>query len=133
MLIFDTNIWISYALTPKGTVGGCVHKALQNYDCAFSEETFREVTEVLLRPKFDPYISSERRVSFLEKMASVARWFVVTDKVTDCRDPKDNIFLELALACNADYLVTGDRDLLVLDPYGKTRILTVATFTELLV
>ena len=126
MLIFDTNIWVNYALSPRGKVGMRAQLLLSSEEYAFSKETFQEFTEVLLRDKFDPYVSRDKRLQFLKVVASGAQWFQINIRVNDCRDLKDNMFLELALACEAEYLITGDQDLLVLHPYGKTRILTIA-------
>ncbi len=126
MLIFDTNIWVSYALSPHGKMRGDVQVAIALDDYAFSKDTFRELTEVLLRDKFDPYVSREKRIQFLKVAASGAQWFQAAHQVSDCRDPRDDMFLALALACEADFLVSGDQDLLVLNPYGKTRILTIS-------
>lgn len=50
--------------------------------------------------------------------------------ITDCRDPKDNIFLELALTCQAQYLVSGDKDLLSLHPYQGIQIITARDFLQ---
>ena len=125
MLIIDTNIWVSYALTPKGKVGRSLQVALDSCDYAFSDETFREFTEVLLRSKFDAYVSKGKRVNFLKEVARGAQWFQVTEVVSDCRDPKDNMFLALALTCRASFIITGDQDLLVLDPYRTTRIVKI--------
>jgi putative PIN family toxin of toxin-antitoxin system len=89
----------------------------------------RELTEVVMRSKFDPYITRQIRLKIVRGIASDAEWFTPTETIRDCRDPKDNKFLELAVAAKADFLVTGDDDLLVLDPFRKTRILTIADFT----
>ncbi len=50
--------------------------------------------------------------------------------VTDCRDPKDNMFLDIALTCNALYLVSGDKDLIALNPYKGVEIITATEFLE---
>jgi len=65
MLVFDTNIWVSYALSPGGVVGQCVDKAIDHNDYAFSEATFAELADVLMRPKFDPYFSQHARQAAL--------------------------------------------------------------------
>jgi len=52
--------------------------------------------------------------------------------VQQCRDTKDNFLLNLAIDGKVDYLVTGDKDLLVLEKVGKTRVVTLAKFTELI-
>lgn len=125
MLILDTNIWLSYALTPSGRLGASVQQILEQNDYAFSRATFRELSEVLLRSKFDPYVKRENRVRFLKSVAEAAQWFQVETEVTDCRDPKYNKFLSLAQQSHASHLISGDQDLHILDPYHNTRILTV--------
>ena len=54
----------------------------------------------------------------------------VESTVTICRDPKDNFLLELAKDGKADYLLTGDKDLLELKKFGKTKIQTISTFID---
>lgn len=84
-----------------------------------------------MRSKFDPYISQDSRAEFLKKLASVAQWFTTEAVANECRDKDDNKFLDLARSCSAEYLITGDQDLLVLDPYQNTRILKATEFEEL--
>ena len=98
---------------------------------AMSDETFSELVEVLLRPKFDRFVSLESRQATLEAIAYAAKWFTPNESVEACRDPRDNKFLELAMTCRAAYLITGDEDLLILNPFGKTRILTLSEFSSL--
>ena len=131
MLVFDTNIWVSYALTPESKTAILVKSALENHPFAFSEATFTELTEVLLREKFDPYVSKEGRIAFLKELSSKAEWYATKAIATECRDKNDNKFLDLARTCAADYLITGDNDLLVLSVYEKTPILTLADFAEI--
>jgi putative PIN family toxin of toxin-antitoxin system len=90
----------------------------------------RELTEVILRKKFDKYITRQVRLNLLKGIAKNAEWFVPAEAINDCRDTKDNKFLELAVAAKADFLITGDEDLLVLDPFRKTRILTMTDFIQ---
>jgi putative PIN family toxin of toxin-antitoxin system len=63
-------------------------------------------------------------------VATKLRIFSPTEIITDCRDPKDNKFLELAVEANASCIVTGDKDLLVLDPFRGIPILTAADFLK---
>jgi putative PIN family toxin of toxin-antitoxin system len=65
---------------------------------------------------------------FLAELARVVELVAITQRITLCRDPRDDKFLELALAGRADFLVTGDVDLLALDPFHGTRILDPATY-----
>lgn len=61
---------------------------------------------------------------------SVAEIIIPTVVVNDCRDPKDNKFLEIAISGNADCIVSGDKDLMVLHPYRGISILTPMQFLE---
>jgi len=130
VLICDTNIWISYALFPESGLSQVIGRAIENLPYAMSNDTFSELADVLLRPKFDPYVSVETRQAVLQKIASAARWVSPTESIHDCRDSKDNKFLELVATCQAEFLITGDDDLLILNPFRKTRILTPAQFAS---
>ena len=83
---------------------------------------------MLLDDKFDPYFSKKKRILALKAIARSAQWFNPTLKITDCRDPEDNKFLELAKNCKATAIVTGDQDLLALNPYQGIRIVTIKEF-----
>ena len=93
-----------------------------------SIERLDEVRDVLARPRFERYVSAEERVRFLASL--VARVVLVTPavRVEVCRDPKDDVFLSVALAGGADVIVSGDLDLFTLDPFHGVRILTPAAF-----
>jgi len=126
MLVIDTNLWVSYALFRKGAVGKELSLLLFNHTYAFSDATFRELTEVLMRAKFDAYISKQSRVAILREIAGGAEWLTPSETITDCRDPKDNMFLELAVAASATHVITGDEDLLVLQPYREIQIAKIS-------
>jgi putative PIN family toxin of toxin-antitoxin system len=65
---------------------------------------------------------------FLAELARVVELVAITQRITLCRDPRDDKFLELAIAGRADFLVTGDVDLLTLDPFHGTAIMDPATY-----
>lgn len=129
MLILDSNILVSYSLNKKSHLGRTVKTILAKHAYACSAATFNELTAVLLREKFDRYFLRSSRAEMLRNIATGADWFTPTQTIRGCRDPKDNKFLELAVAAEAEFLITGDEDLLILDPFRKTRILTIADFT----
>ncbi|GEM_PF-1527967 len=79
--------------------------------------TIGELDDVLRCPKFDVYLSEERRLTFLAALLREAEMVDVVNVVTACRDPKDNKFLELAVSGRATHIVSGDTDLLVLHPF----------------
>ena len=86
--------------------------------------------EVLFREKFEKFIPIEERRVFRSDCLELAVILDVKIELHDCRDPKDNKFLELAVTGNADVIVTGDKDLLVLHPYQDILILNSASFLE---
>jgi putative PIN family toxin of toxin-antitoxin system len=86
---------------------------------------------VLARPKFRRYFQAEHRRRFLQELSENAELVLVTHSIQACRDPMDNMILELAVSGRADCVVTGDKDLLVLDPFQGIRIVTPTTFLEM--
>lgn len=91
---------------------------------------FREIADVLARPKFARILIEDRRREILELLAAAALWVEPTEQVRDCRDAKDNRYLELALAARATTIVSGDQDLLVLNPWRGVRLLSPNQFIE---
>ena len=95
---------------------------------ALSDPVFSELSEVLARPKFRRAISDDQRQEILELLSAASMWFDPSQPVLDCRDTKDNRYLELALAAEAVAIVSGDEDLLALDPWRGIRIMSPASF-----
>ena len=123
-VILDTNVLLSRLLLPDSTTARAVRRLL---DCAqpiVSEETLTELADTLSRPKFDPYVSRPDRQRFFELYARVAEWVPGTSTIRRCRDPKDDKFLELAVDGKADWIITGDKDLLDLSPFQSASLLT---------
>lgn len=129
--ICDTNIFVSAVLSFNSLPAKIIEDILnKNIFFAFSDETYHELVEVFNRKKFDKYISVEKRDLFIDKIYNSSQNYTINEKVALCRDPKDNKFLDLALASNAEFLITGDEDLLVLKNIGKTEIITPREFIE---
>jgi uncharacterized protein len=93
-----------------------------------SLELLEEFSDVLGREKFDRFLTSEERDEFLETFIERATLVEVIERVQECRDPKDDKILELALNGRAEYIVSGDKDLLVLNPFRGVKIVTVEEF-----
>ena len=129
-VIVDTNVIISAALRPHSIPRALVTEVLHHHVPLLSRETYAEVSERLLRPKFDPYASRWERLHLLEMLFFASERITVHTTVNDCRDPSDNAFLALAIDGDADTIITGDRDLLELNPHGRVSILTPAAFLE---
>lgn len=126
--VIDTNVLIARLLIPNGVPARAVDRALNEGVLLVSDETLAEIVEVLSRPKFDRYVSVADRQHFLELLGGVARRVPVTHQMAICRDPRDDKFLHVALNGEADALVTGDADLLVLHPLHGIEILSPADF-----
>jgi putative PIN family toxin of toxin-antitoxin system len=125
-VVLDTNVLISRMLIPQSVAGRAVSRLLHQAQLLVSEATLSELAQTLTRKKFDPYVSQEDRQEFFRRFARVAEWVTVTSTVRQCRDPRDDKFLELAVDGEAHLLVTGDQDLLTLSPFRSVSILTPA-------
>lgn len=107
-------------------------------DCAFREgkvllslATLAELYDVLHRKQFRRYIDEEDARSFVAALARESELIDVDVQIKTCRDPKDDKFLEVAVSGRATHLITGDTDLLVLDPFQGVRILSPQEFLDL--
>jgi len=127
-IIFDTNVLISAALLRRSVSRQAFDRALYDGQILTSIPTLTELRDVLFRSRFDAYLTDADRQEFLAAFVRDAILTVVAEKVTECRDPKDNKFLELALSGEATHLVSGDKDLLVLHPFRGISILTPRDF-----
>jgi putative PIN family toxin of toxin-antitoxin system len=112
-VILDTNIWISFLIS----------KRLEELDVlleselvtlVFSSELLEEFLEVAVRPKFSKFFKKSDIKGLVNQLDRYGELVAVTSKVDECRDPKDNFLLSLAIDSKADFLITGDSDLLVL-------------------
>ena len=98
----------------------------------FSQELLEEFVTVAKRPKLKKYISRDELEDLLETIDEVAEIVNVTSEISQCRDPKDNFLLSLAIDGKADFLLTGDKDLLVLKKIGNTEIKTISEFFDII-
>lgn len=119
---------VSAALREDGVPERALLRAEETELFALSAEVDAEIAGVLDRPRFAGAVSPIRRARILDVLRGQAAWFVPTERVADCRDAKDNKYLELALASNAWTIVSGDADLLVLHPWRGVRILRPAEY-----
>jgi len=85
----------------------------------------------LNRTKFSKLISKDIIDEFYLLSRNIFEFVEVNSEVNICRDPNDDFILELCKDCNADYLVTGDNDLLVLEKFENTKIITFNKFIEM--
>jgi putative PIN family toxin of toxin-antitoxin system len=122
--VVDTGVLISRLLLPKSVPGQVVSKVVSYGRLLVSTAAVEELADVLARPKFDPYLTVAERQRFLRLVVRVAERVPIIHRIEACRDPKDDKFLELAINGKAAVLVTGDDDLLVLNPFRGLPILT---------
>ena len=90
-----------------------------------------EMNRVIVQDRFDRYVSRRQRERFLELLIRESEHIEIAESIQVCRDPKDDRVLELAVCGNAAYIVTGDADLLVLNPFRGIGVLRPADFLEL--
>jgi uncharacterized protein len=128
--VLDTNVLISALLFKTSVPFLAIELAEKQGIILYSEATLNELEQVLNRKKFNKYLSLEDRQLFLLKFISSSQLVSITENITVCRDEKDNKFLELAVSGNANVIVTGDLDLLVLSPFQAVEILTPDMFID---
>jgi len=126
-VVVDTNVLVSAALKRNSTPAAAL-LALERRDTLLkSLATERQLFDVLARPYFSPLIGDEVR-AWLRMLMLIAELVGITERITACRDPTDDKFLELAVNGHADLIVSGDADLLALNPFRGIPILTPAAF-----
>ena len=130
-IIIDTNIWISFLISKNFSF---LDKFIENgkLKLIFSKELYREFLEVIERPKFKKYFHKsdiEHLTNIIDKFGILIE---ITSQIEKCRDIKDDFLLNLAIDSNADFLVTGDLDLLEIKQINETKILKIKELEELL-
>jgi putative PIN family toxin of toxin-antitoxin system len=96
----------------------------------FSDELMTEFIDVTGREKLKPYFTKEDIASLIDLIEEYGEIIKVNSKVDACRDKEDNFLLSLAKDGKSDYLITGDKDLLVIESFGKTKIISLTDFLE---
>ena len=128
MIVFDASTVVSAALKVDSIPERALLRAEEADIFALSIDVDREIVTVLSRPKFARAIPLERRTRVLDILRNAAIWFDPAVRIADCRDPKDDKYLELALISGAETIVSGDDDLLVLNPWRGVRVLSPADY-----
>ena len=127
-VVMDTNVVVCAALLPRCRPRQAFARALEHGTLLMSSATVAELNDVLSRPRFDTNMHADDRLEFLAALVRDAELVAVTEVVSDCRDPKDDKFLELVLNGNATHSVSVDEDLLVLHPFCGIPLLTPQGF-----
>lgn len=126
--VVGTNVLISAAPSAGSAPAQMLRHLLAQGRLVFCEETFAELETRLWRPKFDRYLSLERRRQLLHDLRAAGEWVTLPSAPlpTYSREPDDDKFIHLALTAQADWLVSGDQDLLTLAPLSGVDILSPA-------
>jgi putative PIN family toxin of toxin-antitoxin system len=122
-VVVDTNVFVSAALKDRSAPALAVHLVARRGTLLKSAATERQLFEVLERPRLAPLIASAAR-EWLARLLATAELVTITERIVACRDPTDDKFLELAVNGGADFIVSGDADLLVLNPFRGIPIIT---------
>ena len=129
-LIVDTNILVSAFVFKSETADNVVRFAAKKHTLLFSESTFKELKSTLLKEKFAEIVELPTIRNLIFNLVRIGEFIEPKIEITECRDHKDNKFLELAVAGNADCIVTGDNDLLKLHPFRINRVITPREFLD---
>lgn len=130
-VILDTNLWISFLITRDFSF---LDEYLERggVELIFSDELFNEFITVAERPNFRKYFSYEDLKTLIQLINKYGTITKVTSDVKLCRDNKDNFLINLAIDSKADFLVTGDKDLLEIGQVKETQILRITELKSLL-
>ena len=130
-VVIDTNIWVSFLI-------GKVLSGLEDFiidnriQILLSDELLEEMNDVLRRPKFQRYFTLDVINEFVSLILSKVEIVEIKETFDVCRDPKDNFLLDLCVSGKADYVVTGDEDLLVLNPFKGIQIIDYNSFQNII-
>jgi uncharacterized protein len=130
-LVIDTNLFISAIIHPDRTAATGVKIAATHFDVVVSSETLAELLTIPRRTYLDKYATVEDRMLRVGAYVQLLEQVAINEHVTDCTDPKDNMFLSTALAAHAGVLISGDkRHLLSMNPYRGIEIFPMRHFVD---
>ena len=129
-LVIDTNLWISFIISKKFSEREQLLVSSKSR-ILFSAELLEELQTTIQKPKLKKYFAKTSVEEMMNVFDDYIDFVEVKSKINACRDFKDNFLLSLAIDGKADYLLTGDKDLLVLNPFEKTKIITYSEFLKI--
>jgi putative PIN family toxin of toxin-antitoxin system len=127
-VVIDTNVFISALLNPLGTPKKVINIAVSQFTILQSEATYQELATRISKKKFDKYLEKDDRLDFLSSLKNRSLFVDIWHETRVCSDLDDNKFLELAVSGMAQYIITGDKELLILNTYQGIPIITPAEF-----
>jgi len=130
-VIIDTNLWVSFLIGKElvSLKGLIIDGQVQP---VFSKESLDELKQVTQRPKLQKYFPPEKVNELLLFLNAISLFVEIQSNVEVCRDPKDNFLLAIAQESQADYLITGDQDLLILEKFQSTKIISYRNLLAIL-
>ena len=128
-LIIDTNLWISFLISHRQDRLDRL-LLIERVRILFSSELLDEISATIAKPKIKKYFGINALDEMLLNIEAYIDFIEVKSTVNICRDHKDNFLLALSKDGHADFLLSGDKDLLDLKKFGKTKIVTIAFFLE---
>lgn len=131
LFIFDTVVILNAMLSPTSGSFVALQKADSLGTIIVSDATFDELYRKVRLPKFEKYQPLRKRLMFFKEFSRIAVNIQSSMTIKACRDPKDDMFLSLAVSADADYIITLDGDLRALHPFQNIPIITPAEFLKL--
>ena len=129
-IIVDTNVWVSF-LMGRTLLGLERYVCDSHFQLISCKEQLSELQEVLHRPKMERYFSVQQINGIFELLANYAQFVKIFSAVNICRDAKDDYLLALAIDAQADFLITGDKDLLSIEQVEMTKIICFKDFENI--
>jgi uncharacterized protein len=129
-LIIDTNLWVSFIISKKLNLLDPLLFA-GKIRFIFSAELISEIEITVTKPRLKKFFTGNALSEMLTAFDPYIDFVNPRSKVTVCRDPKDNFLLSLSIDGQADFLLTGDNDLLDLEKFGETSIITISEFLKM--
>ena len=126
--VFDTNVIVSALLFRQSKPGQAFQTALGRGEILLSLPLLHELNDVLSRKKFDRYLLLEERERFLDALIERASLVDIVEQIRACRDPKDDMVLEVAVNGEATSIISGDNDLLQLSPFRGIPVISPDEF-----
>ncbi len=130
-IITDPNILLSYLIGKRlKSLEDLFNR--ENIEFIISDNLLDELATKIAFPKFRKYFEIDKGLAFIKFLKGRSILILTTSEIKVCRDSKDNYLLALAKDAKADFLITGDNDLLVLDEFEGTKIITLPQFLDYL-
>ncbi|MDB5210726.1 MAG: putative toxin-antitoxin system toxin component, family [Sediminibacterium sp.] len=126
-LVIDTNLWISFLISDRERKLDSL-LSLRKVIILFSNDLIDEINRISHYPKLKKHFGESAIEDMLISLESYIEMVDVSSEVTLCRDPNDDFLLALSQDGKANYLLTGDKDLLEIKKFGKTAITTLTQF-----